>query len=170
MPYTIMPADWIEAGKPTKEEIFQNLVANQISFNTDIEGLKQTSRVDLLDFRVTGEIESYSTSEVNSAMPVCRAPVNCDIVQVLIALLTTSTSGNLEIQLEKSIDNGINWNPLLSTPVTLSGTTVGSISGAVNFTSPATQVINENDLLRISIVGLQVGQGDFHCSIYSELS
>lgn len=170
MAYIAIPAAWIEAGKPTKEEIFEYIRANQESFNADIEALKQTSRIDILDFNVVGAVESYTEAEIDSAMPIFRAPVDATITQVLITLLTASTSGNLEIQIEKSIDNGVNWTPLLSTPVTITGTTVGSISGAVSFTSVAAQSFNENDMLRASVEGLQVDQGNFHISIYGELA
>jgi len=170
MPYSAIPAAWIEAGKPTKEELFDLIRSNQESFNTDIEALKQTARIDILDFNVCGAVESYSEAEIDSVMPIFRAPVDATITQVLITLLTASTSGTIELQIEKSIDNGVNWTPLLSTPVTVTGVTVGSISGAVSFTSVAAQSFNENDLLRVSVEGLQVDQGNFHCSIYGELA
>lgn len=170
MPYSAIPAAWIEAGKPTKEELFDLIRSNQESFNTDIEALKQTARIDILDFNVVGYVDSYTEAEIDSVMPVFRAPVDATITQVLITLLTASTSGTLELQIEKSIDNGVNWTPLLSTPVSVTGTTVGSISGAVSFTSVAAQSFNENDMLRVSVEGLQVEQGNFHISIYGELS
>lgn len=170
MPYNAIPAAWIEAGKPTKEELFDLIRSNQESFNTDIEALKQTSRIDILDFNVVGHFENYTEAELDKTMPIFRAPVNATITQVLITLLTVSTSGTLEIQLEKSTDNGVNWSPLLSTPATVTGTTVGSISGAVSFTSVAAQSFNENDLIRVSIEGLQVNQGNFHISIYGEVA
>lgn len=170
MPYSSIPAAWIEAGKPTKEELFDLIRSNQESFNTDIEALKQTARIDILDFNVVGDIENYTEQELDMVMPIFRSPVNASITQVLITLLTASTSGTLELQIEKSIDNGVNWTPLLSTPVSITGTTAGSISGAVNFTSPAAQNFNENDLLRVNIEGLQINQGNFHVSIYGELA
>lgn len=170
MAYTPIPSAWIEAGKPTKEEIFQYIRDNQESFNTDIEALKQTSRIDILDFNVVGYIEDYTQTEIDQLMPIFRAPVDATITQVLITLLTVSTSGSLQLQIEKSTDNGINWTPLLSTPVEITGTTVGSISGAVNFTSVAAQSFNENNLLRVQVEGLQVNQGNFHVSIYGELA
>lgn len=170
MAYVPIPASWIEAGKPTKEEIFQYIRDNQESFNTDIEALKQTSQIDILDFSVTGYISDYTSGELVNFIPVFRAPVSGTITQVLITLLQASTSGTLEIQMDKSTDNGINWAPLFSTPVDLTGTTIGSISGAVSFISPAHQLFNQNDLLRIRIVGVQVNQGHFHVSVYGELT
>ncbi|MGL4790924.1 MAG: hypothetical protein ACRCW1_05885 [Anaerotignaceae bacterium] len=170
MPYSSIPPAWIEAGKPTKEEIFDLIRSNQESFNTDIEALKQTSRIDILDFNVSGFIEDYTQTEIDQIMPIFRAPVDATITQVLITLLSASTSGALQLQIEKSTDNGINWTPLLSTPVEITGTTVGSISGAVSFTSVAAQSFDENDLLRVKVEGLQVNQGNFHVSIYGELA
>jgi hypothetical protein len=170
MAYTAIPASWIEAGKPTKEEIFQYIRANQESFNTDIEALKQTSRIDVFDFAVTGFIRDYSTAEANGFMPTFRAPVSGSINQVLLTLLSASTSGNLEIQIDKSTDNGVNWSPILTSPVSITSTATGSISGAVSFISPATQLFDENDLLKIRIVGVQVNQGNFHISVYGELA
>jgi hypothetical protein len=170
MAYTVIPAAWIEAGKPTKEEIFEYIRNNQESFNTDIEGLKQTARIDILDFKVSGFISDFTVAELDKWTPMFRAPVSGTITQVLITLLTVSTSGLLQLHIDKSTDNGINWAPLLSTPVEISGTAIGSISGAVNFVSPASQLFNENDLLRLRVAGTQVNQGEFHVSVYGELT
>lgn len=160
---------WIEAGKPTKEEIFQYLKANQESFNTDIELLKQTSQFDIIDVRISGEINDYTQAEIQKKMPVYKAPVTGTITSVVLTLLESSTSGTLQVDIQKSTDNGVNWNTLLTTPVEITGTTVGSISGAVNFINVAAQEFDQNDLIRIDIPGLQVNQGEFHCSIYGEL-
>lgn len=169
MAYTPMPPEWIEAGKPTKEEIFQNLKANQESFNADIEALKQTARIDIFDFTISGYPQSYTSPELDKFLPVFRAPVQADIVNVLITLLEASVSGDLELQLYKSVDNGINWSPILSVPVTVSGTTVGSVNSSVSFVDLAAQNFDENDMLKVGIVGLQVDQGAFHISVYGEI-
>ncbi len=169
MPYTVLPPEWIEAGKPTKEEIFQNLKANQESFNADIEALKQTSRVDIFDFTISGYPQSYTSLELEKFLPVFRAPVQADIVNVLITLLEPSTSGDIQIQIHKSTDDGVNWTPILSIPVEVSGLTVGSVNPSVSFVDLAAQKFNENDMLKIVIVGLQVNQGAFHISVYGEI-
>ena len=161
---------WIQAGKPTKEEIFQYIKDNQESFNTDIELLKQTAVIDVFDSKIAGAINDYTQSQIQRQMPVFKAPVTASIVSVVVTLLEASTSGTLQIELEKSIDNGANWSPLLSSPVEVTGTTQGSISGAVNFIDVASQDFNQNDLLRIVIPGLQVDQGAFHVSVYAELA
>lgn len=170
MPYTVLPPTWIEAGKPTKEEIFQNLRDNQESFNNDIEALKQTSTIDIFDFMVSGFISDYSSGDLNNFFPTFRAPVSGTITQVLLTLLSASGSGSLQIQMDKSTDNGVNWNPLFTSPVEITSSTTGSISGAVSFISPALQLYNQNDLLRVRIVGTQVNQGKFHISVYGELT
>lgn len=161
---------WIQAGKPTREEIFQYLKDNQESFNADIEALKQTAQVDVIDAKVAGNINSYNQAEIQERMPVYKAPVGATITSVVITLLETSTSGTLQVNIEKSIDDGVNWSPILTSPVSVTGTTVGSLSGAVNFIDTPSQSFDQNDLIRITIPGLQVNQGAFHVSIYAELT
>lgn len=170
MAYIAIPDADIEAGKPTKEEIFQRIKANQESFNTDIEALKQTAAIDIIDVHINGKITQYTQSQIQERMPVFKAPVDATITSVVITLLESSTSGTLEVDIQKSTDNGVNWSTLLTSPVEVTGTSVGSLSGAVNFINAAAQNFNQNDLLRIAIPGLQTNQGGFHVSIYGELS
>lgn len=170
MAYNPVLDAWIEAGKPTKEEIFEYLKANQESFNADIELLKQTSQIDIIDVRVSGSINDYNQAQIQSHLPVFKSPVQGTITSVVVTLLTASTSGTLEVDIQKSTDNGVNWTSLLTTPVEVTGTSVGSISGAVNFINSAAQDFNQNDLIRIDIPGLQTNQGEFHVSIYGELA
>ena len=168
MAFVPVPAAWIQAGLPTKEELFQYLADNQDSFNTDIEALKQTSQVDMINAHIGGFINDYGTAEIQEYMPVFKAPVAGQITSVVVTLLEASTSGTLQVDIEKSTDNGANWSGLLTTPVEVTGTTAGSISGSVNFINVAAQNFNQNDLIRIVISGLQTGQGSFHVSIYGE--
>lgn len=170
MPYVALPDDWLDADSPTREEIFQRIKSNQESFNTDIELLKQTSSIDIIDVQIAGNIDDYTQAEVADRMPVFRAPVQGTITSVRVALQSASVSGTLQIEIEKSTDDGANYNPLLSSPVELTGTTPGSVSGAVNWINVASQDFNQNDLIRIRVVGTQAGQGAFHVSIYGELA
>lgn len=170
MAYTAVDPALIEIGEPTKKEIFQGILDNQDSFNTDIEALKQTATIDIFDVRYSGSIDQYSQAELDAGTPTFKAPVGATITSFVVTLLEASTSGNLEIDLEKSTDNGANWGPLLNNPVTVTGTTVGSVSGVVDWVDIPSQSFNQNDLLRLRINGVQVNQGSFHVSIYGELS
>ena len=161
---------WIQAGKPTKEEIFEFFKANQESFNTDIEALKQTAQIDIIDTKISGSIDIYTKSQIQKRMPVFKAPVAAKMTSVVVTLLEVSTSGTLQVDIEVSTDNGVNWSTRLTSAVDLTGLTVGSLSGAVNFINVAAQSFNQNDLVRISIPGLQVDQGAFQVSIYGELA
>jgi hypothetical protein len=169
MPYIALDDADIVAGKPTKEEIFQRIKDNQESFNTDIEALKQTAIIDVFDIKFGGDITNYTETEITERIPVFKAPVSATMVSFVITLLEASTSGNLEIEIDSSTDNGVNWTPLLNNPVTVTGTAIGSLSGAVDWTSVAAQSFNQGDLLRLRITGVQVDQGEFHVSIYAEL-
>jgi hypothetical protein len=170
MAYTAINLADIEAGKPVKEEIFQTIRSNEESFNTDIEALKQTSIIDVFNVKFGGSITQYTEAQISSRVPVFRCPIDGTLTTFVITLLTASTSGTLEIGLEKSTDNGVNWTSLLDTPVTLSGTTVGSLSGAVDWTSPASQNFLQTNLLRLVISNTQVSQGEFQVSIYGEVA
>jgi hypothetical protein len=161
---------WIEAGKPTKEEIFEFLKANQESFNTDIEALKQTAQIDIIDTNVGGDINGYTQAELQRNLPIYKAPVTGKINSVVLTLIAASTSGTLQVDIEISTDNGVNWSTILTSPVEITGTTVGSISGAVNFINAASQEFDQNDLLRITLPGIQVDQGQFQVSIYGEVN
>lgn len=170
MAYNELDETAIEVGKPVKKELWQTVHDNQESFNTDIENLKQTATIDVFDLKFGGDISDYSAEEIAERIPVFRAPVSATMVAFKIALLQASTSGNLEIEIDKSTDDGLNWTPLLNNPVTLSGTTVGSISGAVDWVDIPSQSFSQNDLLRLRITGVQVDQGEFHVSIYAEVA
>lgn len=170
MPFTTLdPAD-IEAGKPVKEELFSTIKDNEDDHESRIAATEQNTAVDIVNLKVTGNVFEYDETELTSRMPTYKSPVDQTIVNVLINLLTVSTSGDLELELDRSQDNGVTWVPILSSPVTLSGTTVGSLSGAVNFVSAGHQTLNQNDMLRLRITGVQVDQGEFHVSIYGELA
>jgi hypothetical protein len=164
----LTPADLV-AGKPTKEEIFTTVRANQEQFNSDIQSLQGTSKVDIFNLKFAGKINQYSSAELATFVPVFKAPIGATIVSFVVTLLSVSTSGTLEVEIDKSTDNGANWTPLLSSSVDLTGTTVGSTSGAVNWVDVPSQSYAQNDLLRIRFTGVQVDQGEFHVSIYGEL-
>jgi len=159
-----------EAGKPNKEELWDRVKDNQDDFNSRINGVEQVSKTDIFDFKTVGNVGQYIESEINSLMPTYKAPVSAQIVSFIITLLSASFSGTLEAEIDKSTDNGVNWTPLLSSPVELTSTTVGSVSGAVNWVDVPSQSFAQNDLLRIRLTATQVDQGQFHISVYGELS
>lgn len=170
MAYTVIDLTAIEVGKPVKKEIMEQLRTNQESFNTDIENLKQTATIDVFDIKFGGDIADYTAAEIAQRIPVFRAPVSATMVAFKIALLTASTSGTLEISIEKSTDDGVNWTPLLNNPVQVTGATVGSVSSTVDWVDIPSQSFAQGDLLRLVVDGVQVDQGEFHVSIYAEVA
>ena len=169
MPYVPLNAADIEAGKPTKEEIFQQIKDNEDYLNSTVASLQQTAIVDVFNIKFGGFISQYDATDILEQVPVYKAPVDGTIVSFVLTLLQASTSGNLEFEIDKSIDNGVNWTPLLNNPVTISGTAVGSLSGAVDWVDVPSQSFEQGDLLRLRITGVQVDQGEFSVSIYAEL-
>lgn len=170
MAYDTLTAAQIAAGKALKEEILTKIKSNQDGFNTDIENLKQISVIDIFNIHISGDISSYSVAQIQSRSPIFKAPVKASITSFVFTLLSTSSSGTLEIDILKSTDNGINFSTLLNSPVELTGTAIGSLSGIVDFINAAAQDFNQNDLLKILITGVQVNQGDFDLSVYGEVA
>jgi len=170
MAYISITDPQIEIGEATKKELFQKIKDNQEGFNTDIEALKQTSTIDIFNFRLSGALNEYTAAQLTDRAPTFKAPVAATITSFVLTLLTVSTSGDFEVQLDKSTDNGINFTPLLTTPVEITGTTVGSISTTVDFVDIPSQSFAQNDLLRLRVVGVQVDQGEVQISIYGEVS
>lgn len=160
----------IQASKPTKEEIFTKIRDNQESFNTDIEALKQTAIIQIYNIKFGGNISQYSEAEITERVAIFRAPAAATIVSFKAVLLEASTSGTLELEIDRSTDQGINFTPLLDNPVEITGTTIGSVSGVVDFVDVPSQSFAQDNLLRLRITGVQVDQGEFHVSIYAELS
>jgi len=160
----------ISAGEATKEEIFQLTKGNQEYFNQRIDELSDTSKIDIFDVKYGGFVNQYSEAELDAATPTFKAPVTGEIVSFVVTLLEASTSGNLQIKLYRSTNNGVSWDALVNNATTVSGSTVGSISGAVDWIDPVeSPKFDQNDLLKIEVFGIQVNQGAFHVSIYGEI-
>lgn len=162
------PAD-IVAGKPTKEEIFQTIDTVLDEHEARLDLLDQSSKFDMIDVVFQGSIGDYIVTDVNSRCPIYKAPGDGNIVSVVITLLEASSSGTLSMDIQRSTDDGANWNSILSGGADVTGITIGSISPTPSFILGG-QTVAQNDLFRIQFLSLQSGQGDFHVSIYGERS
>lgn len=169
MAYTTIPSAWVQAGEPTKEELFQLIRDNQEHFDAEITGLQQTAIYPLFDMKIGGYLNGYSQTYFENHAPTIRSAVDTTIVEFKMTLLSASGAGTFEVDLQKSTDNGATWSALLSSNVSISGTTVGSISSAPSWISVAHQDIAQGDLLRLRIRGVQSSQGRVHVLIYGEL-
>lgn len=169
MAYTTIPPEWIEAGEPTRKELFERIKDNQDFFDEAVDSLSQTSKVSMFNLTIGGEINQYTLAQINERMPVYAAPLGARIVEVKATLLSASGSGTFAFDIQKSTDNGVNFNTILTADVTLTGTAVGSQSGAVNFISAVTQEFEQGDFIKVVIEGVKASQGDVLLEIYSEL-
>ena len=90
---------------------------------------------------------------------------------------SSSQFGTLEIDLQKSVDDGISWQTVCLTRPSI-GTASGSVIGdnVANGTyplasiDPAAQEIAIGDLLRLVVTSKKQRQGSFHIHVYGELS
>jgi hypothetical protein len=169
MPYVSLNAADIEAGKPVKEEIFSTIKDNEDYLNSAVAALQQSALVDIFNIKFGGDISNYTEAEITARIPVFKAPVDALITSFVITLLAPSTSGTLEIEIDKSTDNGVNWVALLNNPVAVTGLTTGSLSGTVDWVDVPSQSFNQGDLIRLRPTGIQVDQGEFQVAVYGEI-
>lgn len=168
MAYTALNTTDIEAGKPVKEEIFDQIRTNQEHFNSELTGLSGTSKVDIFNMRLIGDMSHYSISGLNTRLPVFRAIQDADpgVIEFKATLLTASSSGTLTLDLQKSTNDGVSYSSILAAPITLTGTTAGSQSSTPTF---ADATFNQGGMFRVIITTIQSGQGQIHISAYGEL-
>jgi hypothetical protein len=170
MAYTTLPAADIVAGKPTKEEIFDQIRTNQEDFDTRITGLTGTNAIDVFNVKFGGSISQYSVTSIASRIPVFRAPVGAKLIQFNVTLLgNSSTGGTLTVDLKRSTDNGVTFTSIMLNPVTVTGLIAGSKNTTVDWLSVPDQSFNQDDLLQVEITGLQTNQAPFHVAISGEL-
>jgi len=83
---------------------------------------------------------------------------------------SSTTSGVLSIDLQKSTDNGVTWVTVLSgLPEIPDGTNAtGSESSSVVFATGAEDVL-QDDLLRVNVSSKKDTQGSFLITVYGEL-
>lgn len=177
MAFTVIPTSWIEVGKSLKKELFDAIKNSLDDHETRIDNVEQgLSKIELFNFEVIGYISHYSNLEL-IGIGTYRAVNNISITDAKITILnsgssplTTSSSGVLSIDLEKSSNNGLTWTSILETyPNIPDGTYVtGSTSGAFSFITNG-ELISADELVRVSIKTRKDSQGSFLISVYSEL-
>lgn len=176
MTYTTIDPNDIEVGKPTKKKIFQTIKDNLDDHETRIDSLQAgASKIEVFNFEVFGYINDYNINELTS-VGIYEAPAAFTLSTITISLqnnpqfLQSSSDGVLEVDLQKSTDNGVTWNTILNTKpsigVGVSATGSKSTNGSIN---SGLNSINQGDLLRVSITSLKNNQGSFNITAYGDL-
>lgn len=177
MAYTAIPSVWIEAGKALKKRILQRISGNLDDHETRINNIEAgASKVIAFDFEVMGFIDNYSAADLVQ-IGTHRAANNYTITEAKLVLMNgssspfSSLSGVLQIDIERSVDNGITWDtifasrPSIPDGVNATGTESALITFALEGGS-----IAKDELLRVNVTSKKDTQGSFLISVYGDLS
>lgn len=176
MAFVTIPSTWTQVGKALKKELFDYIKNNFDDHETRINSIEQgINKVEVFNGEVIGYISNYSVSEL-VGIGTYRASQSFNIDEAKIIILNSSSSptissneGILEVDVEKSQDNGVTWDSIFTVrPKVDNGiSATGSESGAVTFSDNAIAV---DDLIRLNVTSKKDSQGSFLVSIFGTLS
>lgn len=158
MAYTAITAAEIEAGKPTKQELFQKIKDNDTDFDsrlTTVEAITLTA--DPIVFEVNGPYNLKGTPQTEVLLERINKAIT--LLSVRLFVIDAGTAGTLEIDLEKSSAGGGSWTTIFSTRPSLAYT-AGDYSLSSNAVLSTTGFI-AGDLLRMNITSVQTSGGNF---------
>jgi len=177
MAFISLPSTWIEVGRALKKKIFNNLKNSLDDHETRINGLEEgANKIELFNFEVMGYINHYSAAELVQ-IGTFKAPIDLTIIEASLTLMnssngpTSNSDGYLEIDLQKSTDNGVTWNTILETKprIEVGVTDTGSVSGIVTFITNG-ENINADEIVRVNVTSKKDTQGSFLITVYGEIA
>jgi len=177
MAFITIPSTLIEVGKAIKKELFDLIKDNFDDHESRINGIELgANKVEVFNFEVMGFVNNYTALELTQ-IGTHRAPSDFTLIEAKITLMngssgvTSSTSGVLSIDVQRSIDNGSTWNTILSgLPEIADGiNATGSESASVVFISGG-EDISQDDLIRVNVATKKDTQGSFLITVYGELA
>jgi hypothetical protein len=175
MSYNTIPETWINVGKAIKRRLFTYIKNNFDNHEGRINQLETNAqKVNVFNFEVMGYINDYTAYELTGiATYEAINPFNLTEARLILmnspSSPNTSTSGSLEIVLEKSVDGGITWYNVLATVVSIPDgeNTTGYISEAAEFLD-GEELINTGDIIRVNVVSKKDVQGSFLIQVHGE--
>lgn len=177
MAYNVIPSSWIDVGKAIKKRMVSRLVANLEDHESRINNIEAgTSKVELFNFEVMGHVDHHPASKLLQ-IGTYKANTDFTITEAKLVLMnntaypTSSSTGVLEIDLEKSTDNGLTWNSILQKRPTIEDgvSSTGSESLLIQFVTGG-ETINAGETVRVSVTSKKDTQGSFLIYVYGDLS
>ena len=186
MAFTEYTSEEIEVGKSIKKSLWDKLKNNFSDHELRIYDVEQNSgKVVVANFSVTGYISHYESPELVDILTF-RAPAAFELIEFSITLtdstnafnsvgvpVVSSTVGLLELNIQKSINNGIDYVEILSTkPSIADGRNGKGLSSNDAGNTPAffnDVSVKQDDLLRIDVTSLKDITGSFQVTCYGEI-
>lgn len=177
MAFITLPTVILEVGKAIKKEIFTIIKDNFDDHESRINGIELgANKVEVFNFEVTGFINNYTSSDLVQ-IGTHRATSDFTLIEAKLTLMnnssgsTSTTSGVLSIDLQRSTDDGVTFATVLSgLPEIADGTNAtGSTSSSVVFIGGGEDIL-QDDLLRVNVTSKKDTQGSFLITVYGELA
>lgn len=176
MAYNEIPSNWIESGKALKKRILTYVRDNFIDHETRIATIEvNNSKIEVFNFEVMGFINNYTATELTQ-IGTFKASRDFNLTEFKVILMnnpsspTTDTSGELQLDLKKSEDNGVTWNSILDTngyaTIAFGTNTTGS-EGSGSIATGAEEILS-GELLRVDVISKKDTQGSFLIECYGE--
>lgn len=178
MAFLSIPSSWLTVGEAIKKQLFLRIKDSLDNHEGRINSLESgANKIDIFNFEVIGYVSYYSSTEL-VGLGTFKAPTDMILTEVGITLTNSpstptlsSSSGSLQIDLERSLDNGATWSTILISRPTIGDgqMNAGEVSGLVSFIDGG-EVLNAGDLLRVNVTSKKDTQGAFLITTYGELS
>ena len=177
MAFESIPDALINVGKAVKKRLFQLTKDNFDDHESRINGLESgAGKIQVFNFEVMGFINNYTVQELVQ-IGTFRAPSNLILTEVKLTLLngssspSTSPEGVLSIDVQKSIDNGLNWNSILAQQPQIADSinATGAESDDVIFITNGEDVL-QDELLRVNVTSKKDIQGSFLITVYGDVA
>ena len=163
----------IAVGKAIKKSLIQAFddgLVDHESRITNVEG--NVARIEVFHFEVMGYVNHYSADELTQ-IGTHRATNDFDISEIKMVIMDaasgreTSTTGIMELDIEKSTDGGVTWNSILDvTPKIADGIDgKGTESSLAEFKTNGEEIY-ESELLRVNVLQKKDIQGSFLILVY----
>lgn len=168
MAFVTIPSSDLDVGDPVKKDIMDKVKDNFDDHETRINTIEGGfNKVSVFNGKVAnaGLYVSASTLE---GLDVYTAAQAFTLTSAIVTVDVAGTSGTLEIDIQKSTDDGASWATVFSTKPSVafgSGDNTPSSNAVFSTTSIAT-----GDLLRLDISSFQSPQRAFWVYVIGELS
>lgn len=168
MAYTTLNSADLQAGKPFKEDIPQQIKTNEDDLNSRLNSIESgANKVIVLD-SIVANSSQYASSSTFTGLIYWKAPSAFTLTTAIVTVLSAGASGTTEVDLLKSSTIGGTFTTVFSTrPSVLfsAGDNTESTNAIFSTTSVA-----QGDWLRVDITSFQTVQKKFAITIYGEVS
>ena len=163
----------LEAGKPVKKELWEQVKNNLDDLRSGLDGVEESAAFDIYNLTVTNP---SNPAAINRRLPVFRARTETRITGLNLSFPqvyndeSEDLTGTLEIDLEKSTDGGVTWNSILVSPIEATTEGVGDVITTIAFDTGDVELLDVGDMLRFRYhpTNIRTREPDHHILLTGE--